>query len=54
MEPEEIDGDLEWEAEKIIKSEIICYDRRVRGGTGTFKELRYIVKWRGCSKDENT
>jgi len=54
MEPEEIDADLEWEMEKIIKSEIISYDRRVRGRTRTCKELRYFVKWRGCSEDENT
>ena len=54
MEPEEIDGDLEWEVEKIIKSEIISYDRRVRGRTRTFEELRYFVKWRACSEDENT
>ena len=31
LEPEEIDGDLEWEVEKIVKSEIISYERRVRG-----------------------
>jgi len=54
MEPEEIDGDLEWEVEKIIKSEIISYDRRVRGRTRTFEELCYFVKWRGCSQDGNT
>jgi len=54
MEPEEIDGDLEWEVEKIIKSEIISYDRRVRGRTRTCEELRYFVKWRRCSEDENT
>jgi len=54
MEPEEIDGDLEWEVEKILKSEIISCNRRVRGRTRTFEELRYFVKWRGCSEDENT
>jgi len=54
MEPEEIDGDLEWEVEKIIKSEIISYDRRLCGRTWTIEELRYFVKWRGCSEDENT
>jgi len=32
-DPEEIDGDLEWEVEKIVKSEIISYERRVRGST---------------------
>jgi Chromo (CHRromatin Organisation MOdifier) domain len=54
MQPEEIDGDLEWEVEKIIKSEIISYERRVRRQLKTFKELRYFVKWKGCSEDENT
>jgi len=54
MECEEIDGDLEWEVEKIIKSEIISYDLRVRGRTRIFEELRYFVKCSGCSEDENT
>ena len=53
-EPEEINRDLEWEVEKIIKSEIISYDRRARGRTRTFKELHSFVKWRGCSEHENT
>ena len=30
MTPEDIDRDLEWEVEKIVKSEIISYERRVR------------------------
>jgi len=42
------------EVEQIIKSEIISYDRRVRGRIRTFKELSYFVKWRGCSEDEST
>ena len=54
MAPEEIDGDLEWEVEKIVKSEIISYERRVRGRTRTLQELRYFVKWKGWSEDENT
>jgi len=54
MEPEEIDGDLQWEVEKIVKSEIISYERRVQGRPRTFKEIRYFVKWKGCSEDENT
>jgi len=53
-EPDEIDGDLESVVEKIINSEIISNDRRVRGRTWTFEELRYFVKWRGCAEDENT
>ena len=44
MTPEAIDGDLEWEVEKIVKSEIISYERRVRGSTRTFEELWYFVK----------
>ena len=54
MEPEEVDGDLEWQVEKIVKSEIISYERRVRGRPKTLQELRYFVKWKGCSEDENT
>ena len=54
MEPEEIDGDLEWKMEKIIKSEIISYESRVRGRPRTLQELRCFVKWKGCSEDENT
>jgi len=42
--PEDIDGDLEWEVEKIVKSEIISYERRVRGSTRSFEERRYFVK----------
>jgi hypothetical protein len=53
-DPEEIDGDLEWEVERIVKSEIISYTRRVRGRNRQMRELRYFVKWAGCSEDENT
>jgi len=53
-EAEDIDGDLEWEVEKIIRSEIIAYTRKVRGRNKRMRELRYFVKWKGCSEDENT
>jgi len=53
-DPEEIEGDLEWEVEKIVKSEIISYTGKVRGRNKTRKELRYFVKWKGCAEDENT
>ena len=54
MELKEIDGDLEWKVEKIVKSEIISYERRVRRRPRTLQELHYFVKWKGCSEDENT
>ena len=44
-EAEEIDGDLEWEVECIVKSVIITY---IRGGR-QMQERRYFVKWAGCS-----
>ena len=49
-EPEEIDGDLEWEVERIVKSEIITHVRR----RCRMQEIRYFVKWAGYSEDENT
>ena len=53
-EPEDVEGDMEWEVEKIVKSEIITYTRKVRRVSKKFKELRYFIKWAGCSEDENT
>ena len=53
-EPEDVEGDIEWEVEQILKSEIITYTRKVRRVDIEFKELRYFVKWAGCSEDENT
>ena len=53
-ESEDIEGDLEWEVERIVKSEVITYTRRVGRRNRTFKELRYFVKWKGCAEDENT
>ena len=52
-DPEEIEGDLEWEIERIIKSEKISYTRKVRGRNKPMKELRYFVKWKGCAEDKN-
>ena len=42
-DPEEIEGDLEWEIERIVKSEIISYTRKVRGRNKPMKELRYFM-----------
>jgi len=54
LDPEDIEGDLEWEVERIVKSEIISYTRKVPGRNKPIKELRYFVKWKGCTEDENT
>ena len=40
--------------ERIVKSEIISYTRKVRGRNKRMRELRYFVKWKRCSKDEKT
>jgi len=40
--------------EQIVKSEIISYTRKVRGRNKRMREVRYFVKWKGCSEDENT
>jgi len=37
-----------------VKSEISSYRRKVRGRNKPMKELRYFVKWKGCTEDENT
>jgi len=39
-EPEEIDGDLKWEVERIVKGEIISYTRKVRSRNKRMRELR--------------
>ena len=49
-EPAEIDGDLEWEVERIVKNESITYVRRRR----RMQDIRYFIKWAGYSEDENT
>ena len=53
-EPEDVEGNMEWEVEKIVKREIITYTRNVRRVNKEFEELRYFVQWAGCSEDENT
>jgi len=52
--PEDIEGDLEWEVERMVKSEVITYTRKVGRRNQEFKEFRYFIKWKGCAEDENT
>ena len=53
-EPEEIEGEKEYEVEKIIKSEIRETKKRVKGRTRVTKALFYLVKWVGYPDDECT
>jgi len=38
-EPEDVEGDLEWEVKRIVKSDIITYTRKVRRVNKELKEL---------------
>ena len=53
-DPEEIERHLEWDVERIVKTEIITYTRKIRGSNKPMKELPYFAKWKGCPEDENT
>jgi len=39
QEPEDVQGELEWQVKTIVKSEIISYKRKVRRVNKEFKEL---------------
>jgi len=54
QDPEEIEGDSELDVERIVKSEIISYTRKVQGRNKPMKEVRYFVKWKGSAEDENS
>jgi len=47
-------GDLEWEVERIVKSEMISYTRKVRGRNKPMNDLQSFVKWKGCAENETT
>ena len=51
---DDIERDSECGKERIVKSEIISDTRKVRGRKKAMKELRYFVKWRGSTEDQNT
>ena len=52
--PEEIEGEVEYEVEKIVRNEIRETERRSRGRKIKSKSLWYLVKWRGYPEDECT
>jgi len=43
-EPEDVEADLEGEMERIVKSEIMTYTRKVRRVNKEYKELRDFVR----------
>ena len=51
---EDIEGDLDWEIERIVKSEVITYTRKIERRNRTLKKLRYFIKQKECVDDENT
>jgi len=53
-DPEHIEGDLEWEIERIVHREIISYKQKVCGRNKLLRDLRYFVKWKGCTEDQHT
>jgi len=53
-DPKGIERDLDLKVERIVKSEIISYTRKVRGRNNPMKELCYFVKTKGCPVDKNT
>jgi len=40
--------------ERIVKSEQISYTSKVRSHNKRMHDLRYFVKWKECSEEENT
>ena len=53
-EPEEINGDLEYEVEGIINSEIRNSTKKINGRNKRVKTQFYLVKWKGYPEDECT
>ena len=53
-EPEEIEGEMEYEVEKILQGEIRTTRRKVKGRYKAFRTMFYLVKWKGYPEDECT
>ena len=52
--PEEVEGEMEYEVEKILQSEIRRTKRKEKGKYKTYCTLFYLVKWKGYPDDECT
>jgi hypothetical protein len=53
-EPEEIEGETEYEVERILQSEVRTTRRKVGGRYKNFKSLYFLVQWKGYPDDEST
>jgi hypothetical protein len=53
-EPEEIEGESEYEVERILQSEVRTTRRKVGGRYEEFKSLYFLVQWQGYPDDEST
>ena len=52
--PEEINGDLEYEVERIVNREIRNSTKKINGRNKRVKIQFYLVKWKGYPEDECT
>ena len=53
-EPEEIEGEKEYEVERILQSEVRTTRQKVSGRYKSFKSLYFLVQWKGYPDDEST
>ena len=53
-DPEEIEGEMEYEVERILQSEIRRTRRKEKGKYKNYRTLFYLVKWKGYPEDECT
>ena len=49
-----MNGDLEYEVERIVNSKIRSSTKKINGGNKRVKSKFYLVKWKGYLEDEFT
>jgi hypothetical protein len=53
-EPEEIEGEKEYEVERILQSEVRSTRQEIGGRYKQFKSFYFLVQWKGYPEDEWT
>jgi hypothetical protein len=53
-EPKEIDGESEYEVERILQSEVRTSRRKIGGRYKQFRSLYFLVQWKGYPDNEST